>query len=233
VLAEAVRRKPFSIVLFDEVEKAHRDVWNVFLQIFDDGRLTDGKGRTVDFCNTVIIMTSNIGAHRLLEAATGGDGGDGDDAAFRAAHDDVQRELKRHFAPELLNRIDETVIFNPLSRESLRTIVEIEAKSLEQRLEERNIALDIDADAPDLIVDEAYQPAFGARPICRYIERVVATELSRMIIAGALPNNAKACVSADNGKLRFTAVQEANLSKRRRRRTNSLSPERRASSSSD
>ncbi|HTJ26179.1 MAG TPA: ATP-dependent chaperone ClpB [Candidatus Limnocylindria bacterium] len=179
-LTEVVRRRPFSVVLFDEVEKAAPDVFNVFLQILDDGRLTDGQGRTVDFRNTIIIMTSNIGSHRILGFR---DTSETDYALMRAT---VLDELRQHFRPEFLNRVDDVVVFKPLSEEQLGQIVEIQLGRLRERLADRHIVLALDDAARRHLVRVGYDPVYGARPLKRAIQRELETPLARMILAGTL-----------------------------------------------
>ena len=177
-LTEAVRRKPYSVVLFDEIEKAHPDVFNILLQVLDDGRLTDNQGRTVDFRNTILIMTSNIGSTFLLE-------GIGPDGLLDVrVRDRVFEELRRHFRPEFLNRVDETVLFTPLRRDEVGRIVELQVARLQKRLEERKIALELGDAAKEFIADASYDPVYGARPLKRYVQQHVETPLSRKIIAG-------------------------------------------------
>jgi ATP-dependent Clp protease ATP-binding subunit ClpB len=182
-LTEQVRRRPFSVILFDEVEKAHPDVFNVFLQILDDGRLTDGQGRTVDFRNTIVIMTSNIGSHRILEYR--GSESSADYGVMRAT---VLDELRQHFRPEFLNRIDETVVFHALSEEELKEIVEIQLDRVRTRLTDRRIGLEISDEAKTHLVHAGYEPAYGARPLKRAIQREVETPLGRKILAGEIRN---------------------------------------------
>jgi len=191
-LTEAVRRRPYSVVLFDEVEKAHPTVWNVLLQVLDDGRLTDGKGRTVDFTNTVVILTSNLGSQHLLAAATGA-------AAADAAKEAVLAEVKRHFRPEFLNRLDDLIVFTPLSAEDLASIVTLQMRALSGRLAERNIRLDLAPSAVAVVMQEAYDPVYGARPLKRWLEKHVVTELSRLILSGKLGNNTLVTVKAKGG----------------------------------
>jgi ATP-dependent Clp protease ATP-binding subunit ClpB len=179
-LTEAVRRRPFSVVLFDEIEKAAPDVFNVFLQILDDGRLTDGQGRTVDFRNTIIIMTSNIGSHRILGFR---EASETDYALMRAT---VLDELRQQFRPEFLNRVDDLVVFKPLSEEQLGQIVEIQLGRLRERLSERHITLELDAAARRHLVKTGYDPVYGARPLKRAIQRELETPLARMVLAGEL-----------------------------------------------
>jgi ATP-dependent Clp protease ATP-binding subunit ClpB len=180
-LTEAVRRRPFSVILFDEVEKAHPDVFNLFLQMLDDGRLTDGQGRTVDFKNTIIIMTSNVGSRRILEYNV--DGGAAEDAVMRAT---VLEELRQTFRPEFLNRIDETVVFKALTKEQLGLVVEIQLGRLRQRLAERHITLELTPAARNHLVAVGYDPAFGARPLKRSIQRELESPLGRKLLAGEI-----------------------------------------------
>ncbi|MEA2664057.1 MAG: ATP-dependent Clp protease ATP-binding subunit ClpB, partial [Candidatus Eremiobacteraeota bacterium] len=203
-LTVAVRRRPFSVLLFDEVEKAHPDVFNVFLQILDDGRLTDGQGRTVDFRNTIVIMTSNIGSHRILDAS--GDMGGADFAIMRAT---VLDELRQSFRPEFLNRIDEIVVFHKLSEEQLKDIVEIQLDRVRTRLRDRRITLEISDDAKTHLVRTGYEPAYGARPLKRAIQREVETPLGRKILAGEVRDGDTVRVGfdPDKGELTFKSVE--------------------------
>jgi ATP-dependent Clp protease ATP-binding subunit ClpB len=178
-LTEAVRRKPYSVVLFDEVEKAHPQVWNALLQVLDDGRLTDGKGRTVDFTNTVIIMTSNIGAENIL---TGVDSSG--ERLLPSVIDLVMQKVKKHFRPEFLNRLDDILVFSPLTRSHLSEIVKVQINGIRSRLEKQEIDLEISDSAVNLILQHSYEPACGARPIKRYIEQYLVTEISKLIISG-------------------------------------------------
>jgi ATP-dependent Clp protease ATP-binding subunit ClpB len=175
-LTEQVRRRPYSVLLFDEIEKAHADVFNIFLQILDDGRLTDSQGRVVDFRNTVIIMTSNIGSHLILERAGGSD--------WAGVEEVVLTEMRRHFRPEFLNRIDDTIVFRPLGREELRSIVRLQLGRVRRLLEERRLTLEISPEAEALIAEEGYDPAFGARPLKRAIQRLVQNPLAVRILEG-------------------------------------------------
>jgi len=181
-LTEAIRRRPYSVVLFDEVEKAHKNVFNVLLQVLDDGRLTDGQGRTVDFSNVVVIMTSNLGAEFLLKDLTAGD-----TEIPEATKEKVLREVKSHFRPEFLNRLDDIIIFNPLSKNELREIVAIQLKDLAKRLAEKNITIQLTDSGLNAILAESYNPVYGARPIRRYIEKNVGTAMSKLLIAEELP----------------------------------------------
>ena len=194
-LTEAVRRKPYSVILFDEIEKAHPDVFNILLQILDDGRVTDSQGRTVDFKNTVIIMTSNLGSSHLLEGI-GEDGMISEDA--RQA---VMRELHRSFRPEFLNRLDEIIMFRPLTRENLTGITGIMLDSLKKRLEDRQLGLEISGEALDYIIDCGYDPLYGARPLRRFIQNNVETLIAREILSGDLGTGSVLHVDLKDGKL--------------------------------
>ena len=176
-LTEAVRRKPYSVVLFDEIEKAHPDVFNVLLQVLDDGRITDSQGRTVDFKNTILIMTSNIGAAYLLE----GIGPDGQ--IDSGAEELVMNELRGHFRPEFLNRLDETILFRPLTRENIGGIVDLIIADLNRRLGDRDLSLTLTKEAMQFIVDNAYDPVYGARPLKRYIQKYVETLTAKLILS--------------------------------------------------
>ncbi|SBO42485.1 ATP-dependent chaperone ClpB [Cyanobium sp. NIES-981] len=176
-LTEAVRRRPYAVILFDEVEKAHPDVFNVMLQILDDGRVTDGQGRTVDFTNTVLILTSNIGSSSILDLA-------GDPARHSEMEKRVNDALRAHFRPEFLNRLDETIIFHSLKQEELREIVELQVKRLERRLEDRKLGLALNADALDWLAGVGYDPVYGARPLKRAIQRELETPIAKGILAG-------------------------------------------------
>ncbi|MBI6875192.1 ATP-dependent chaperone ClpB [Clostridium aciditolerans] len=178
-LTEAVRRRPYSVILFDEIEKAHEDVFNVFLQILDDGRLTDNKGKTIDFKNTIIIMTSNIGSSYLLENK----GENSIDENIRAA---VMNEMKGRFKPEFLNRLDDIILFKPLSNEGIKKIIDIFLQDVRKRLQNRNITMKITEAAKELLAKEGYDPVYGARPLKRYIENTLETSIARKIIAGEI-----------------------------------------------
>ncbi|MDO4768272.1 MAG: ATP-dependent chaperone ClpB [Pseudomonadota bacterium] len=196
-LTEAVRRKPYSVVLFDEIEKAHPDVFNVLLQILDDGRLTDSHGRTVDFKNTIIIMTSNIGSAMLLDGIT-------EDGGLQAGvREAVMSALRTHFRPEFLNRVDEIVLFRPLQVEQIMRIVEVLLTGLQERLAERKISLELTDRAREFIAREAYDPVYGARPLLRYLQQHVETPLAREIIGGRLHDGQKLVVDEEGGALVF------------------------------
>lgn len=190
-LTEAVRRKPYSVVLFDEIEKAHPDVFNVFLQILDDGRVTDSKGRTVDFKNTILIMTSNLGAEFLLD-------GIGEDGSIRPeAENLVMDKLRMSFKPEFLNRLDEIIMFKPLTRDNIRGIIDLLVADLNRRLSERELSVELTDGAKEKIVEHAYEPAYGARPLKRYIQKHVETLLAKKILADELHAGEKFVIDAD------------------------------------
>ena len=194
-LTEAVRRKPYSVVLFDEIEKAHPDVFNILLQILDDGRITDSQGRTVDFKNTIIILTSNLGSQYLLD----GIGEDGE--ISQSAKDSVMGELRRAFRPEFLNRLDETIMFHPLTKANLSGIIDIMVESLRKRLADRALKLDITEAAKQLIISRGYDPLYGARPLRRYLQSSVETLIARTILSGELSAGSTITVDAENGEL--------------------------------
>jgi ATP-dependent Clp protease ATP-binding subunit ClpB len=198
-LTEAVRRKPYSVVLFDEIEKAHPDVFHVLLQILDDGRATDSQGRTVDFKNTVIIMTSNIGAPILLD----GIGRDGTIAD--KARDQVMGELRRHFRPELLNRIDDIVLFKPLQAGEIRRIVDLLLTGLRARLVDRRITIDVSDAAKTFLGNQGYDPVYGARPLKRFLQRELETRIGRKLIAGEIPDGSRVSVDVKDGALQIDA----------------------------
>jgi ATP-dependent Clp protease ATP-binding subunit ClpB len=202
-LTEAVRRRPYQVVLFDEIEKAHPDVFNVLLQVLDDGRLTDGQGRTVDFRNTLVVMTSNLGAEYLVNQPDGQD--------TEAVRDQVMGDVRAHFRPEFLNRVDEIILFHRLKRENMGTIVDIQMKRLAKLLEDRKIVLTLDAKGRDWLAEKGYDPAYGARPLKRAIQKAVQDPLAELILSGKVRDGEKVAISA--GKLGMTfngdAAQEA------------------------
>ena len=196
-LTEAVRRNPYTIILLDEIEKAHPDVFNILLQVLDDGRLTDSKGRLVDFKNTVLIMTSNIGSQVLLDGVTS------EGKIPEATKEQVLSMLRGHFKPEFLNRIDDTILFTPLSLEDVKGIVEKIVQHLSHRLEEQEIQLDITEDAKSWIAEKAYEPQYGARPLKRFITREVETPLAKEIIAGRVMPKTKVSIELFDDQLVF------------------------------
>jgi ATP-dependent Clp protease ATP-binding subunit ClpB len=191
-LTEAVRRKPYAVVLFDEIEKAHPDVFNVLLQVLDDGRITDSQGRTVDFKNTIIIMTSNLGSRHLLEGVTG-------DTIPESVRESVMMELRKAFRPEFLNRIDETILFKPLTLEEITIIVDLLLTDLNKRLADRRVTVVLDKAAKDWAAEKGYDPVFGARPLKRFLQRHIETKLARALISGAVAEGSavKFTVKAD------------------------------------
>jgi len=191
-LSEAVRRRPYSVVLFDEIEKAHRDVFNVLLQVLDDGRITDGQGRTVDFKNTVIIMTSNIGSQFITE-----------EESREARSRLVMDALRAHFRPEFLNRVDEIIIFDRLTEDDLKKIVEIQLRRLTKRLEQQKITLDLTDSAKQLLAREGYDPVYGARPLRRTIQKEILDPLSIDILEGKVREGQTVHIDAKNGALEF------------------------------
>ena len=193
-LTEAVRRKPYSVILFDEIEKAHPDVFNILLQVLDDGRLTDNQGRTVDFKNTVIIMTSNIGSQDLIEGI--------DDSGHirQEARDHVDQQMKMHFRPEFLNRVDEIVLFKPLLKDEIEKIIDVNIKEIESRLADREISIKASQEAKDNILKEAYNVLYGARPVKRYIQNNIETKLSRALIRGDILEGDHVEIVLENGE---------------------------------
>ncbi len=198
-LTEAVRRKPYSVILFDEIEKAHPDVFNTLLQLLDDGRLTDSQGRTVDFRNCIVIMTSNIGSMHLL------DGISPDGTLKEGAREQVMDELRAHFRPEFLNRVDETVVFLPLRRDQIARVVELQLARLRRRLEDRKIKLSMTDAARDFIADAGYDPVYGARPLKRYVQQYVETPLARELVSGKIRDGQHVTVDVSDAELTFKA----------------------------
>ena len=203
-LTEAVRRRPYSVVLLDEVEKAHPEVFNVLLQVFDDGRLTDGKGNTVDFRNTIIIMTSNIASDVILRNLERG-------KDFEEIESLVREELKRYFRPEFINRIDSVVIFKPLKKEHVKQIVQLMINRLEERLKDKNLKLQISDAAKEYLANKGYDPAFGARPLRRVIEREVETPLATKLIAGEINEGDTVLIDVKDGKIVVEKADESNM----------------------
>ena len=192
-LTEAVRRRPYQVVLFDEIEKAHPDVFNVLLQVLDDGRLTDGQGRTVDFRNVLIVMTSNLGSEYLVNLREGED--------TKTVEKEVMGVVRGHFRPEFLNRIDEIILFHRLRREDMGEIVDIQLKRLNRLLEDRKMTLSLDAKARQWLADRGYDPAYGARPLKRVIQKWVQDPLAQMLLAGELPDGSTVKLSVSHGRL--------------------------------
>lgn len=207
-LTEKVRRSPYSVILFDEIEKAHPDVFNILLQILDDGRLTDSKGRTVDFKNTIIIMTSNVGASTIRkEKVMGFSTGKAEDDAknkYEKMKENIMGELKNKFRPEFLNRIDDIVVFHSLSKEDIGKIVKLMAKEVINRLKDMDIDLDISSEAVDLISKEGTDLEYGARPLKRAIQKALEDELSEAILKGDVKKGSKVVAEVENDKIVFT-----------------------------
>ncbi len=195
-LTEAVRRKPYSVILFDEIEKAHSDVFNILLQVLDDGRLTDNQGRTVDFRNTVIIMTSNLGSSYLIEGVRP------DGTIEDSSKERVREEVKRHFRPEFLNRLDEIVMFKPLQKEEIFKIIDLQLEELQGRLVDRNIRIELEEEAKELILNRSYSVQYGARPVKRFLQNYLETDIAKMLIKGDLSDDQDLIVGLDsNGEL--------------------------------
>ena len=201
-LTEAVRRKPYSVVLFDEIEKAHPDVFNVLLQVLDDGRITDSQGRTVDFKNTILIMTSNIGAQYLL------DGIEENGEIKQESQDMVMNELRGHFRPEFLNRLDEIIMFKPLTKGNIGGIINLIIDDLNRRLADKELTIELTDEAKHYIIENGYDPVYGARPLKRYIQKYVETLAAKLILAGDLDSGDTIVIDVENGQL--TAVPRAN-----------------------
>jgi ATP-dependent Clp protease ATP-binding subunit ClpB len=197
-LTEAVRRRPYCVILFDEIEKAHHDVFNVLLQILDDGRLTDGQGRTVDFRNTVVIMTSNIGSH-LIIGYRGVASGEG----YEEMKKEVLDALRGHFRPEFLNRVDEILVFHPLDRDQIKEIVDIQLQRLRARLADRHIQLELSDAAKEFLARSGYDPTYGARPLKRVLQREIETVLGRKILGGEVREHSKVLIDYAGEGLTF------------------------------
>ena len=194
-LTEAVRRRPYSVILFDEIEKAHPDVFNVLLQVLDDGRITDSQGRTVDFKNTIIILTSNLGSQILLD----GIGADGE--ITQEAKDQVDALLHHTFRPEFLNRLDEIVFYKPLTKANITGIIDLQIDALNKRLSDKQLRCELTDTAKQLIIDTSYDPQFGARPLRRYIQHTVETLIAKKILAGSILPGETITVDVENGEL--------------------------------
>ena len=204
-LTEAVRRRPYSVILFDEVEKAHPDVFNVLLQVLDDGRITDSQGRTVDFKNTIIILTSNLGSQYLLD----GIGSDG--SITQEAKDQVNALLKKSFRPEFLNRLDEIVFYKPLTRDNITSIIDLQMKDLNRRLADKQLSCRLTPEAKQFIIDAAYDPLYGARPLRRYLQHTVETLIAKKILTGDMPTGSVLEIRVEDGELTVVVVMEATV----------------------
>ena len=192
-LTEAVRRHPYSVILFDEIEKAHEDVFNIFLQILDDGRLTDNKGKTVDFKNTLIIMTSNIGSHYLLESS---------EDVSEETKDLVMNEMKHRFKPEFLNRVDDIIMFKPLAKNEIKKIIDIFMSSLKRRLHDKNIGIEVTNSAKEVMAKEGYDPVYGARPLKRYISSTLETIIAKKMIAGEIYSGCNIVINGEDDNIK-------------------------------
>ncbi|MBR6777111.1 MAG: AAA family ATPase, partial [Clostridia bacterium] len=201
-LTEAVRRRPYSVVLFDEIEKAHPDVFNVLLQVLDDGRITDSQGRTVDFKNTIMILTSNLGSDIILSGIENGE-------ISEEAKENVSLLLKRSFRPEFLNRLDETVFYKPLSSDDIYKITELQLSALRNRLASHRLFLELTDEAKRFIADAAYDPIYGARPLKRYLQSKVETLIAREMIAGDIAPESTVIVDVKDGGLAVTVKDPA------------------------
>ena len=194
-LTEAVRRRPYQVVLFDEIEKAHPDVFNILLQVLDDGRLTDGQGRTIDFSNTILIMTSNLGSNFLVEQKEG--------ESVDAVREDVMSVVRGHFRPEFLNRLDEILLFARLGRAQMKGIVEIQLRGLQKLLADRSIQLDVDESAKEWIANDGYNPAYGARPLKRTIQTHLQNKLAELILSGDISDYSKVTATVKDEQIKF------------------------------
>jgi ATP-dependent Clp protease ATP-binding subunit ClpB len=203
VLTEAVRRRPYQVVLFDEVEKAHEDVFNVLLQVLDDGRLTDGQGRTVDFRNTIIVLTSNLGSQAIAELPESAD--------IEAARPAVMRAVRERFRPEFLNRLDEIVLFRRLAREDMASIVDIQLERLRQLLDDRKLRLELDDKAREWLAEAGYDPTYGARPLKRVIQRSLQDKLANLLLEGRVSDGAVLRVTAGPDGLEVRPVGAVRL----------------------
>lgn len=205
-LTEAVRRKPYSVVLFDEIEKAHPDVFNVLLQVLDDGRITDSQGRTVDFKNTILIMTSNIGSQYLL------DGIEPDGTIREEARERVTADLRAHFRPEFLNRLDEIIMFKPLTKDNIGHIVDLQVADLNRRLAAQQLTIELSPSGKQAVIDGGYDPVYGARPLKRYIQKHVETLSARLILGGDVHEGDTIVIDTDaDGKLEAVIKPEAEV----------------------
>jgi len=216
-LTEAVRRRPYRVILFDEVEKAHPDVFNILLQMLEDGRLTDGHGRTVDFKNTVVIMTSNLGSEEFHRGGIGFPSRKDEDYEQRIKTA-IESALKRTFRPELLNRIDDVIIFHPLSEEHLKSIVDLLIHEVEQRLAERDIKLEVSDEAKSWLAQKGYDPVYGARPLRRAIQRYMENPISTKILQGEFKEGDTIAVSLKEDNLSFETLETVKAKQKQKRK---------------
>lgn len=202
-----MRRRPYSVVLFDEIEKAHPDVFNILLQVLEDGRLTDSFGRTVDFRNTVLIMTSNIGARQIEKGTTLGFQKPNEEVTYASMKDKVMGELKKTFNPEFLNRIDEVIVFHQLSKEELKSIINLLMKNVYARLKNKKVKLELSEDAIEFLIEKGYDPTFGARPLKRAIQKFIEDPLATEILTGKFPECGTIAIKKGNNKLHFEPIE--------------------------
>jgi len=204
-LTEAVRRRPYSVILLDEIEKAHPDVFNILLQILDDGRLTDGQGRTVDFKNTVIIMTSNIGADLIVEKLKGGE----DPKVYNEIKAELMKQLNYYFKPEFLNRIDEVIVFHSLVQEQIKQIVDLMLSKVYHQIKAQGMNMEVTEEVKDILAKEGYDPTLGARPLRRTIQRLIENPLSELLLRGDFKEGDTILITAENGKIVFRKKTKA------------------------
>jgi ATP-dependent Clp protease ATP-binding subunit ClpC len=202
-LTEKVRRRPYSVILLDEIEKAHPDVFNLLLQVFEDGRLTDSFGRKVDFRNTIMLMTSNVGAEIIRQKGSLGFKSHDAEMTYQDMKQRLLEEVKKTFKPEFLNRIDDIIVFRPLNRDDLEKIVDLELKEVSQRLKEQGIVIELSSEAKDFLIEKGFDVAFGARPLKRIIQRFIEDSLAEEIISGRIKNGSVVKISKKNNDLAF------------------------------
>ncbi|MCK4602227.1 MAG: ATP-dependent Clp protease ATP-binding subunit, partial [Phycisphaerae bacterium] len=211
-LTEKIRRRPYAVVLLDEIEKAHSDVFNMLLQIMEEGHLTDSFGRRIDFRNTVLILTTNIGAELIKSGGGFGFAKRDEEASYEKMKDMLDKEIERHFRPEFLNRLDEVIVFKALTREDLKTIVDYELRKVRQRLrDEQHLELDLSDEAKNFLIEKGYNPDFGARPLRRAIEHHIEDPISEEILRGSYKSNAKIVVSVKRGPIAGDEEAEGHL----------------------
>jgi len=210
-LTEKIRRRPYSVVLLDEIEKAHADIFNMLLQIMEEGRLTDSFGRHVDFRNTILIMTSNIGADLIKNQAPMGFGKTTEEVTYDRMKEKLLKEVEKHFRPEFLNRLDDVIVFRTLTREDMGQVAEIELSSVRERLSDRGIEIELTDEAKTFIVDQGYNPDLGARPIKRSIERLIEDPLSEELLSGRFDSAKAIRIIVNEGHLEFTSVEPASV----------------------
>jgi ATP-dependent Clp protease ATP-binding subunit ClpC len=202
-LTERVRRRPYCVVLFDEIEKAHHDAFNMLLQIMEEGRLTDSFGRQVDFKNTIVIMTSNVGSEAIKSQGSLGFAQAKEEVTFQRMREELMKEVERHFRPEFLNRVDEIIVFKPLTRVDLESIIDIEMRGLGERLSQRNVEIVLTPEARQHIIDEGFHPEYGARPLRRAIQRIIEDPLAEEVLRGAFPDGSRIKVTYVNKVVGF------------------------------